>query len=117
MEGERSGHGYAWGMMSFLVGGLIGAGVALLLAPKSGKEARARIRDIAEEVKETTGDHYERAKKTVASALEDGYERVKNTVASTLEDGQELLEEKKDLIASAVKAGIETFEKTRKKHG
>jgi gas vesicle protein len=102
MEGERSGHGHARGMISFLVGGLIGAGVALLLAPRSGKEARTRIGDMAEEVKETAGDHYK---------------RVKKTVVSTLEDGQELLEKKKDLVASAVKTGVKTFEKKRKKDG
>jgi gas vesicle protein len=87
-------------MLSFLVGGLIGAGVGLLLAPKSGKETRAQIRGIAEGVKETTEDYYERVKKTVVSALE---------------NGQELLDEKKDLITSAVQAGIEAYEKKRKK--
>ncbi len=100
MGREGSGQGCDWGVVSFLLGGLVGAGVGLLLAPKSGKETREQIKGMAEDVKETTGDYYERVKKTVISALE---------------NGQELLEEKKELITSAVRAGIETYEKKRKK--
>jgi gas vesicle protein len=100
MERECSGHGSAGVVISFLAGGLIGAATAMLLAPKSGKETREQIKSMADEVKETTTDYYERVKKIVVSALE---------------NGQELLEEKKDLIASAVQAGIETYEKKRKK--
>ena len=100
MEDEYSGQGFGGVMISFLAGGLIGAGVAMLLAPKSGKEMREQIRGMAEDAKETTEDYYERVKKTVVSALE---------------NGQELIEEKKDLITSAVQAGIETCEKKRKK--
>jgi gas vesicle protein len=102
MDLEGSGRGCNCGMISFVVGGLIGAGVGLLLAPKSGKETREQIRGMAEGVKETTEDYYERVKKTVVSALE---------------NGQELFEEKKDLITSAVQAGIEAYEKKRKKQG
>ena len=36
----------------FLVGGVVGAGIALLLAPKSGKELRKDIKHLAE----NTGD-------------------------------------------------------------
>jgi hypothetical protein len=39
-------------LLAFLLGGVMGAGLALLLAPVSGAEARERIKDLAEEVKE-----------------------------------------------------------------
>jgi gas vesicle protein len=100
MGHEHSGEACGCGVISFLVGGLIGAGLGLLLAPKSGREMRDQIKGMAEGMKETTEDYYERVKKTVVSALE---------------NGQEMFEEKKDLITSAVKAGIETYEKKRKK--
>jgi len=38
-------------LISFAVGGLVGAGVALLLAPKSGKEIRKDIKDMAAETR------------------------------------------------------------------
>ena len=100
MERECSCRGFGGVMISFLVGGLVGASLGMLLAPKSGKETREQIKGMAEEVKETTEDYYERVKKTVVSALE---------------NGQELIEGKKDLITRAVQAGIETYEKKRKK--
>ena len=39
-------------VVPFLVGGLVGAGIALLLAPKSGRETRADIKDLAVKTKE-----------------------------------------------------------------
>jgi gas vesicle protein len=38
-------------MVAFLAGGLIGAGLALILAPLTGSETRQKIGDIAEDVK------------------------------------------------------------------
>ncbi len=36
-------------IFSFLVGGAVGAGLALLMAPQAGKKTRRQIRDIAED--------------------------------------------------------------------
>ncbi|NTW57764.1 MAG: YtxH domain-containing protein [Nitrospirae bacterium] len=38
-------------LVPFVVGGLVGAGVALLLAPKAGKELRKDIKDIASDTR------------------------------------------------------------------
>ena len=39
-------------LVPFLVGGVVGAGIALLLAPKAGKELRKEIKDLASETRE-----------------------------------------------------------------
>ena len=39
-------------LVPFLVGGVVGAGVALLLAPKSGKELRDDIKDLASKTRD-----------------------------------------------------------------
>ena len=52
-------------LSGFLVGAAVGAGVALLFAPKSGKETRAWLGDKTREVKGKLGDAYDRAKDTV----------------------------------------------------
>ena len=39
-------------LVALVVGGLVGAGVALLLAPQSGKRTRQQIADLAEDLKE-----------------------------------------------------------------
>lgn len=39
-------------ILAFLLGGLVGAGAALLMAPQSGKETREKIREMAKEWEE-----------------------------------------------------------------
>jgi len=47
------------------VGGLVGAGLALVLAPQSGRKTRKQIREFAEDVKEQAVDYAERLKEKV----------------------------------------------------
>jgi gas vesicle protein len=83
-------------ILSFLFGGLIGAGVALLTAPKTGEETRKMIKDLTEDAKQK---------------LED-YAHVAQEKATTyVEKGKELIEKEKDVIAKAVEAGKEVYKK------
>ena len=66
-------------LVSFLVGGVIGAGIALLLAPKSGKELRKDIRNMAtdtrDKIVETVGkgkELYIEGTAAVKNAIEAG---------------------------------------------
>ncbi len=86
--------------LSFLLGGLVGAGVALLLAPKSGRETRQRIRELAEDAKEKAEDYAEQAKTRVGSAIE---------------KGKGFVQEKKSVITAAVEAGKEAYDKERER--
>lgn len=64
MDGESRNLG-VFVVFSFLVGGAVGAGLALLLAPQSGKKTRRQIREIAEELSEQASDYAGRMKKKV----------------------------------------------------
>jgi gas vesicle protein len=79
-------------LIPFLAGGLAGAGVSLLLAPKSGKEMRKDIRDFAV----STGD----------------------TISATVDKGKDLYIESTSAVRNAIDAGkmafTETVEKLRK---
>jgi gas vesicle protein len=77
-------------LVTFLVGGLVGAGIALLLAPKSGKEIRNDIKEVAS--------------------------KAKDRVITTIEEGKSLLEEGRIAIAGAVDAGKKAFIEERDKH-
>ena len=100
MEMEHEGSGGVGSVVSsFFLGGLIGAGVALLVAPRAGTEARKQIGSLAGNVKEKADEYYE---------------QIKEMVSSTLENGKGLLEEKKRLVAGAVQAGIEAYEKKKR---
>jgi gas vesicle protein len=96
----REEEGYSTGsiLLSFLLGGMVGAGFALLLAPQSGRETRQKI-------KELTGDVKEKAM---------GYAGdVKEKITGGIDKGKEMYEEKKSMITSAIEAGKEAYEKEK----
>lgn len=43
-------------VVALIVGGLVGAGLALLLAPQSGRRTRQQIADLAEDLKDYASD-------------------------------------------------------------
>ncbi len=60
----------------FLIGAVAGAAVALLLAPKSGRDARAWLQDGSRKLRDGAGDRFSGVK----DALHDGAEVVKESV-------------------------------------
>ena len=87
--------------LGFLLGGAIGAGLALLYAPASGEETRRRIREGADKAKERTKDGYESA----LHEIEERLEAIKHSI-----------ENRKDEVKSAYEAGKEAYQKERAKH-
>lgn len=88
--GEEKGFTASSVLLAFVVGGIVGAGLALLMAPQSGRELRQKIKEITGEAKEK--------------------------VTSALEHGREFVEEKKSLISAAIEAGKEAYEREKEKH-
>ncbi len=75
---------------------MVGAGLALLLAPQSGQETRRRIKELAEDASDKTSDYYV---------------HTKDKIRSSIEKGKDLLEGKKSAVAAAVEAGKEAYER------
>ena len=97
---EDEGYGAGSIFLSFLLGGLVGAGFALLLAPQSGRETRQKIREF-------TDDVTEKAKGYVGD--------VKGKIAGGIEKGKGLYEEKKSIITSAIEAGKDAYDKEKER--
>ena len=76
-------------LMPFLVGGIVGAGIALLFAPKAGREVRDDIKRL------TT--------------------RTKDQVSSTIDQGRLLYEEGKTAVTNAIEAGKTAFLQVKEK--
>jgi gas vesicle protein len=53
-------------LISFLIGGIIGAGVALLLAPQSGKKTRKQILDAADDVRDSASGYAKKLKEKIS---------------------------------------------------
>lgn len=100
MKNEEGGNSVKSFILPFFIGGVIGAGVALLFAPKSGRETRQLIKDTAENVKEKAGECAGQAKTKVVSAVE---------------KGKGLFQEKKAVLATAIEAGKEAYDKEKEK--
>jgi len=77
-------------VVPFLVGGLVGAGIALLLAPKSGREVRTDIKDLAM--------------------------KTKDNVAFTIQKGRELYTEGTSAISGAIEAGKAAYVEEKERH-
>ena len=71
----------------FLLGALVGAGVALLFAPQSGAEIRRLIRDYAARAKEELAEDVDRGAEALNSAVERGHEFVEKGKESVHETG------------------------------
>jgi len=100
MADEERGTSVGSILVSFLAGAAIGSGLALLFAPKSGRELREQIRDL-------TDDAVDKIKEYSIDAQE--------KIKSTYEEGRELVREKKSLISSAIEAGKEAIGKERER--
>ncbi len=72
MKNEEGRHSTGCVVFAFLVGGLVGGVVALLLAPRAGEETRQKIKEMADEAKEKTTQYAEEVKGKVTSAVEKG---------------------------------------------
>ena len=57
-------------MLSFLIGAMVGGGIALLTAPKSGKRTREQLKRMARDAKEKAEDYYDEMKDKAAEATE-----------------------------------------------
>ncbi len=53
-------------LISFLIGGIIGAGLALLLAPQSGRKTRKQIADLAEDARDSASDYAKKLKRSIS---------------------------------------------------
>ena len=90
-------------LVSFVAGAAIGAGLALLYAPKSGQEMRETISDFAEDAVDKIKEYTKEAQEKIKSAIEDGKDTIiekKSILASAIEAGREAMNKEKERIAT-----------------
>ena len=88
MGSEKSCSGICC-MLSFLIGAVVGGGIALLTAPKSGKRTREQLERTARDAKEKAEGYYNEMKDRAAEATEKAqgyYEKAKETVESVVDE-------------------------------
>lgn len=85
-------------LVSFMAGAAIGAGLALLFAPKSGSEMRETIADFAEDAVDKIKEYTKEAQEKIKTAID---------------EGKETFTEKKSILTSAIEAGREAMKKEK----
>jgi gas vesicle protein len=94
-------------ILSFLLGALSGAALAVLYAPRSGRETRERL---GERLRETA----ERGRRLGEEAASKGRE-VAEDATGYLERQREALEKRRDRLSAAVEAGRQAFRDEKEK--
>jgi gas vesicle protein len=88
-------------LVALLVGAAVGGGIALLTAPRSGRETRERLRGLAGETRDRIRQIAEEAEEKIADVLNEG----KETIA-----------QKRDMVKAAVEAGRDAMAAEKAKH-
>jgi gas vesicle protein len=85
-------------LFSFVLGGIVGAGLALLYAPATGEETRRRIRDEVD---------------VLGDKVKDGYELARDRVEEGVGKVREFVEEKRGAVKNAIKERKSAFKKEK----
>jgi gas vesicle protein len=70
MDEDRAAHPVTF-VAGFILGAMVGAGIALLAAPEAGTRTRRRIKKVAGELKESAGDHWDDLAEDVKDKVDD----------------------------------------------
>ena len=100
MTDDERGTSIGTVFLSFIAGAAVGAGLGLLLAPKTGKEMRESIMDVTDE-----------ALDKIKGITKEAQDKIKDTYEET----KDLFSEKKSIITSAIEAGKEAMDREREK--
>ena len=94
----------------FLVGGFVGASVALLFSPKSGEQTR-----------EFLEDKYKEGTDRLSETARQGKERVSERslamagrLTENINNGKEILKQQKEQVSAAIDAGKDAYETERR---
>ncbi len=96
---------------AFLLGGVIGAVIALLYAPRSGKETRKDISKTARRIKNNAVDLIEETIEDVNEFADN----LKEKTEDVIEQGIDLSDKAKKEIVTALEHGQRVLEKQRKR--
>ncbi|WP_420448754.1 YtxH domain-containing protein [Candidatus Palauibacter sp.] len=99
----------ASGAVAFICGALVGAGVALLLAPKSGRETQAELRAGARRLREGTGERLTDLRDT----LGEQYDRTREGMGTRVESFRQSVADRQKKAEEAIKAGKDAARQAR----
>lgn len=107
MSHDDHGAGASGVLLSFLLGALTGAALAVLFAPRSGRETREML---GETLRETA----DRSRRLREQAVEKGRE-IADDATGYVERQRDSLEKRRERLAAAVEAGRQAYKEEKEK--
>lgn len=95
-------------LAGFVIGGLVGAATALVLAPQSGAETRAQIAAKGEELRRAGEEQFTGYRENIGSAVTDARSRVQETSGQLQERARIVLDEGKSKVSRTTEKAQET---------
>jgi len=108
-------------VISFLAGTVIGAGIALLVAPRTGEETREILKGYGYDLKEKGSKIPGNIKNSAEHAIDRGKDMIEqgrqliNRGTEMVSHGKEYLDEKKQTLSAAIEAGKEAMSQEKEK--
>ncbi len=94
------------GLVSFLAGAALGAGLALLFAPQSGKETRKKIKEFSGKVAEDVKEGYDKVSKEARKSID----QVKATAENAIEHVKSFIDGAKTGLKREIKSELKAEE-------
>ncbi len=97
------------GLGGFLLGLAVGAGIALLWAPKTGEETRRQLKNTGRRLQAAASEKAE----DLQEVLSGGYERTRDRIDEGLDSARQTLDEKRERARDAFDAGKSAVKSAR----
>jgi len=92
-------------LFSFILGAIIGAGVAAFLTPTTGPENRRRFSDLKDDLMEKSSDLRDEAREK--------YREARENVDETINTGKDFIDKQKGILSTAIEAGREAYNREK----
>jgi gas vesicle protein len=112
MEENRTAKGL---LIGFITGGIVGATIALLYAPKSGRELRSDIRLKKDELLDDTSEYLQIAKTKASDMINEGKRKSEELISDARKKANTLIGDANTILNDAKEKASTTIDSTKEK--
>jgi gas vesicle protein len=97
-------------LAGFVIGALVGAATALILAPQSGRATREKIAGISSDIRQAGYEQFDQVRSSAENATREYREKASSIVADTRERAQNLTDQAQDQMRIVLDSGKEAVD-------
>ncbi|MEO8664324.1 MAG: YtxH domain-containing protein [Ignavibacteria bacterium] len=102
-------------LLGFIAGGIVGAAIALLYAPKTGKEMRKQIKSKKDELIDDTSEYLQIAKTKASDLINEGKRRSEELISDAKMKASSLIGDANSILNEAKQKATNTLGTTKEK--